>query len=303
MTMHTGIGIFAGAMLALATASVAHAGDFRLEKSVELADGGSLSLRSEAGRVEVRGVASGPARVVVESERADFAELFEVSILQPRADRLEVRVEKRNRRPWSWTGTGRTRITVELPRSASAEIHTSGGRVEVREIDGDLRAESSGGGVVVEGIGGDVTLSSSGGGVDLEDVEGTATLESSGGSVSARAVRGDLKVSSSGGGVSLEEIGGAVVASSSGGPVRVGFAAGNGRGGSLSSSGGGVEARLDPSVALDLDAETSGGSVDCDLPVTVRGKISSGKLHGELNGGGPVLRLRSSGGGIRIRQR
>ena len=58
---------------------------------------------------------------------------------------------------------------------------------------------------------------------------------------------------------------------------------------------------MDPGVGLEIDASTSGGSVDTDLPVTVRGSISKPALRGQLNGGGNRLRLRSSGGGIRIK--
>jgi hypothetical protein len=52
-----------------------------------------------------------------------------------------------------------------------------------------------------------------------------------------------------------------------------------------------------------FDASSSGGNVDSDLPVTVRGKIKKDSLHGTLNGGGELLRLRSSGGGITIEER
>ena len=61
--------------------------------------------------------------------------------------------------------------------------------------------------------------------------------------------------------------------------------------------------RLDPAVALEIDASSSGGAVDCDLPLTVRGKIGRDDIHGTLNGGGALLKLRSSGGGIEIGQR
>ena len=59
-----------------------------------------------------------------------------------------------------------------------------------------------------------------------------------------------------------------------------------------------VDERL--SVNLNLDAETSAGSVSSDLPVTVSGIKDRGSLQGTINSGGPRLVLRSSGGGIRI---
>ena len=98
----------------------------------------------------------------------------------------------------------------------------------------------------------------------------------------------------------IRRAGGRVEAHSSGGPVSVGFATGNSRGGILSTSGGGVRAQIDPAVKLSIDASTSGGGVTSDVPVTTVGAISRQALHGDINGGGALLRLRSSGGGIRI---
>jgi hypothetical protein len=43
--------------------------------------------------------------------------------------------------------------------------------------------------------------------------------------------------------------------------------------------------------------------VSCDLPVTVVGDRERTELKGDLNGGGALLHVRTSGGGIRISAR
>jgi hypothetical protein len=68
----------------------------------------------------------------------------------------------------------------------------------------------------------------------------------------------------------------------------------NGRG------GGGVSVTLGRDTRLSIDAYSSGGSVSCELPVRPLGKQTRTTLRGDLNGGGSVLKLRSSGGGIHI---
>jgi len=303
--MRTNLVVGACAIAALVAASAAEAAGYRMEKRLAMAAGGEFSLRSEAGSVDVVGGEGSEARVVVTSDRDDFARLFEVRFDDSDPARVEVTIERRGTAPFKWFGgwSGDARVAVELPRAAAAEIHASGGSVELSGLDGRVRAESSGGHLFAERLGSDVALSSSGGGVEVRDVGGSARLRSSGGSVVASGVRGDLEASSSGGGVRVTGAGGEVVASSSGGPVKVEFAPGNGRGGSIGSSGGGVEVRVDPAAALDIDAHSSGGGITCDLAVTVRGKISRSSLRGQLNGGGAVLKLRSSGGGIRIEER
>jgi len=296
-----GVALAAG----LAFAGAAWAEGYRTEKSLDLAAGGTFTLRSEAGSIEVHGGDGTQASVVITARRDDFERLYDVSIEGSGGDRVNVVIERRGRGPGSWFGVSNlgARIVVELPRNVSAEIHGSGGGVEVSDLTGKVRVESSGGGVHVSDIQGDIQLSSSGGGVEATDIGGAARLDSSGGSVVARNIQGDIDAGSSGGGVRIEEAHGEVVADSSGGPVRVGFAAGNARGGDIGSSGGGVHVWVDSKVGLDIDAHSSGGGIDCDLPVTIRGRVSRDSLKGQLNGGGAVLKLRSSGGGIDIETR
>ncbi len=151
---------------------------------------------------------------------------------------------------------------------------------------------------------GDVVASTSGGSIDITGVRGSLRATTSGGGIAIDTVSGELYASTSGGGVQVRGAGGRVAAHSSGGSVTVRFAAGNNRGGELSTSGGGVRTEVDPSVALTIDASSSGGGVDSELPITGQGPQepfrSSTSLRGDLNGGGAVLRLRSSGGGVRI---
>jgi DUF4097 and DUF4098 domain-containing protein YvlB len=100
--------------------------------------------------------------------------------------------------------------------------------------------------------------------------------------------------------VDVRGAGGRVEASSSGGGVTVRFAPGNSSGGVVSSSGGSVHTEIDPGAKISIDATASGGSVRSDVPVTIQGKVEQDSLRGDMNGGGPLLRLRSSGGGVRI---
>ena len=73
----------------------------------------------------------------------------------------------------------------------------------------------------------------------------------------------------------------------------------------LSTSGGSVTVYLDESIAVDLDAKTSGGRVRTDFEFAVIGNDSYSKnsLVANLNGGGPRLHLRTSGGGIQVLKR
>jgi hypothetical protein len=283
------------------TAAVAE--PFRLEKTFDLASGDRFVLASEIGGVVVRGVAGRQANIVVTSDRQDLADRYDIRF-EHAGGRLRMVAERRNKSifgGWFQSFRGNVRITVDVPRATPVEVNTSGGSIDVSLLDASVKASSSGGGVKVADVRGPVHLESSGGGVRAAGIDGPVHADSSGGSVTLEAVSGDIQAGSSGGGVDIRAAGGRVKAGSSGGPVRVAFAPGNAKGGDVDSSGGGVSVTVDAGAGIDLDASSSGGSVVCDLPVTIQGKVSRDSLHGKLNGGGALLRLRSSGGGITIR--
>ncbi len=66
----------------------------------------------------------------------------------------------------------------------------------------------------------------------------------------------------------------------------------------LETTGGGVSVTLPEKAALDLDAATSGGGVRSDFAVD--GATGRQQLKGRINGGGPLLFLRTNGGGIEV---
>jgi DUF4097 and DUF4098 domain-containing protein YvlB len=308
--------------LSLVAVAPAWAAPFRLEKQFTLAAGDRFVLSSAIGGVTVRGAEGRQASIVITSDREDLAEHFDFRFEQA-GGQLKVTVEPKDKGLTSWFRNfrGNAQITVDLPRATPVDLDSSGGGIDVSDLEAAVKAGSSGGGIKVSEVHGDVGLSSSGGGIDVggiqgrlhvessgggvraDSVGGSVYAESSGGSVTLKAVAGDIEASSSGGGVEIQEAGGRVKASSSGGPVRVVFAAGNSKGGDLDSSGGGIVATVDTAASLDLDASTSSGSVHCEVPVTVQGKISGDSLQGKIHGGGAVLRARSSGGGITINGR
>ena len=294
----------AAALFAASVAIPAYSADFRLEKSFTLASGDRFVLDSDLGGVTLRGVEGSQASILVTSDREDLATLYDFKFDQA-AGQLKMKVERRHKGVFGWFDGfhGTVRIEVQVPRATPVDLDTSGGGIDIADLTAQVTTSSSGGAVAVRSVHGAVHLESSGGGVSATDIDGTAYADSSGGSVKLERVTGDIEASSSGGGVHIEDAGGRVKADSSGGPVKVRFAAGNSKGGDLDSSGGGVVATVDSAIAVDIDASSSGGSVHCNVPVTIQGRISSDSVRGKLNGGGAMLRLRSSGGGITIESR
>lgn len=310
------------AMVVLCTilliAPLAASADFRMERTLDFEAGGRFSLDTDSGSVTIRGGSGSTAEVVITSSRDDVEDRFDFSF-NDSGSGATVRVERRGGLLRRWFDhDSNLHFDVRLPARATVFVDTSGGRLELQDIQGevDLRtsggsikvdaveggvlADTSGGSISIAAVRGDVNADTSGGSISIVDVTGNAIADTSGGRITMRDISGDVFADTSGGGIDIEGAGGQVEADTSGGPVSVVFAAGNDHGGSLSSSGGRVTAVIDSSVGLDIDASSSGGSVRSDVPLTIRGTVSKSEIRGTLNGGGATLKLRSSGGGIRI---
>ena len=92
-----------------------------------------------------------------------------------------------------------------------------------------------------------------------------------------------------------------VEADTSGGAINVRFS--DAPSGVLETSGGNIDVEFPEGQGMDLDARTSGGSVWIDEQLTVRGRVEPTRVEAEVGEGGEGLRLRTSGGDIRIRVR
>ena len=298
------------AALTVAAGASPAGADFRLEKHLALAPGGTLRVDAEGGRVTVRGGDADGVSVLITSSRDDVDSRYTFDF---KAEPGKVEVINKRRRGardggwWSWFDwntwnvDGAVNMEIRVPRATRIDVRSSGGGLDVADLAGDARLRSSGGRIEAAQIVGGVDAESSGGRVEIADVDGDVVASSSGGGVDVARVSGGVEASSSGGGVRLEGVGGRVLAESSGGSVSAVLAAGHTGGGSLSSSGGGVRIEVAADARLSIDAYSSGGNVHCDLPVARQGKVSRTALRGDLNGGGAPLTLRSSGGGIYIR--
>lgn len=313
-------GVRAALVLAsvLVLASAAHAGGTRIEKQLELAPGGSFSLDTSGGSVILTGDSADGVHVVVTSSRDDLESLYDFQ-WEAAGDEVAIRAKRRSKITGWFKSSGSMKWVISVPHDTQVAIDTSGGRISVSDVRGEVLLDTSGGGIDARNIDGTVNADTSGGGIEVVDIRGDAMLDTSGGGIVARGVSGsvdadtsggpikihdaggDIRADTSGGGIEILGAAGLVEAETSGGGITLTLAPGNAAGGSVESSGGSIHVTLDPAVAINLDAECSGGSVVTEIPVTVQGSVGKSRLNGTMNGGGETLRVRTSGGGIKIK--
>ncbi len=321
----------------------------KIEKTYSVEAGGSLTVVSEFGAIEIQTAEQDEVKVVVAKESkfklvkvarevlADFEVAFE-------HDGPDVRIEgvfKHGRGHWrKKLNQLKIRFLVTVPRQYNVDLDTSSGGISVADLDGEVRAKTSGGslrfgditgpvwgrtsggGIELTSCGSPVDLKTSGGSIEVVDVAGDVQAQTSGGGIRFGAIQGSIwgktsggnirgascsggaDVQTSGGSIRLQRAGGSVNAKTSGGSIHASVVTQLQSECSLRTSGGGITLTLIPDITVDVEAETSGGRVSTDFVVesVIQGKVPKNKLKGSINGGGPLLKLHTSGGNIRLQK-
>ncbi len=270
-------------ILAATSVTVASAAERKLDKTFTVSPGGSLVVDADSASVRVSGSDANQVVVhmIAEGSEKDLAGASLEAIQS--GDGVKVTMRHRDKGSlfnWrSWRGEQRIEVTV--PRRYTVSVRTGGGSIELKELTGAAN------------------LKTSGGDISARNVNGLVELRTSGGAIVADAIRGDVDADTSGGDVRLQRIDGKIRANTSGGNVRVGLVGAN-REISATTSGGDIEVIVPRGTTGNVQASTSGGDVTSDLPLTTSTR-KEGRLEGSLNGGGPPIYARTSGGSISLR--
>ncbi len=266
-----------------------------LEEALPVQPGGTLFVRTVRGSVDVRSHDGDEVRVEAEA-RGRRAQQVRFALEQSGNDvRFEVRVE-------GWLtgvfGSLDVRVRLWVPRHYSLVLRASGGDVRIDGITGELSLKTSGGDASVTRTVGPIDLVSSGGNLEIVHVDGDVRVKASGGNISLRDVFGDVAARSSGGELEIDGVDGAVDLRASGGSTSVVFL--GDPEGEIKSSGGSIEVLVRDDARFELNAKSNGGGIEVDFELDPVYTRTAHVFTGALGSGGPTLKVRSSGGGIRI---
>jgi tRNA A-37 threonylcarbamoyl transferase component Bud32/DUF4097 and DUF4098 domain-containing protein YvlB len=268
-------------------------------RSLVVEPGGKLTMSVDRGDVHIVGSDQTTMDIQIEREvtrasDSDAATILkeEHLVLKQTGNQISITADNppslRRHSFWGWWAQPNLNVhyRIILPRKFNVQSETSGGSVNVASIQGGVH------------------ITTMGGHLDCEDIDGDVDGHTMGGNVRATACKGSLLVETMGGGIAIENFTGpSLQATTEGGSVSADFAAAPKSDSELHTSGGNVKVRISKTAAITLDAHTDGGSVRTDLPVQVEGRFREGTLRGTINGGGPLLKLETSGGNIDILKR
>jgi DUF4097 and DUF4098 domain-containing protein YvlB len=220
--------------------------------------------------------------------------------------------------------------TIEVGNvEGKVSLQTGGGNIKIASAKGEIKAESGGGsllvlsglqGAVLEtGAGsirvdkcsGTVKATTGGGSVDLGDIGGPANIETGAGSIRLASAKGRVQAQTGGGTIQLDGAT-SVQAETSAGAIIVKLLAGADRrsNSTLETSAGDITVYLASDLAISIRAQieaATGHTIHSDfseIHVSSEGDWGPKTVtaEGQLNGGGPVLKVRTNTGNVNFRR-
>ncbi len=266
-----------------------------VEKVFTVTPGGTLTLDTDLGSVEILSLPGNTIKVSVlfiadarnqEKAQKIFSD-FDLAFNQSGGN-VEITGEYRGLQGLRGLfGHDRSQLEVEftitVPPQYNLDIETAGGDLAVGNLKGTVRLETSGGNINLERIEGKLRGTTSGGDITLTTCTASADLVTSGGNIVIEEVDGPVVARTSGGDITVREARGSVDASTSGGNISAFIADQPSEDCRLETSGGNVVVYLASDISVDIDAEANGGSLSTDFSVAMRGEIGEGMLRGAIN--------------------
>ncbi len=201
--------------------------------------------------------------------------------------------------------------------AGDASLRSGGGHIRARQIGGRADLETAGGNIAVGQTASFVSVHTGGGQIDFGEVQGSVRAQTGGGGIHVMYVSGPMEVESNGGSICVTGASGAVQAATSGGSITawINPNAPAGKGpvrleapSQLASGTGDIIVYLPRDLAVNIDAMVVNGTehhieADSALHMILQGPMNGiGPVHAVAspNGGGALLKLRTTSGKIRL---
>ncbi|HLR24457.1 MAG TPA: DUF4097 family beta strand repeat-containing protein [Fodinibius sp.] len=256
-------------------------------ESFTLSEGGALNVQTSGGHITVKGAEGNNLRVemyvhkngrMLSPADTDLSE-WEIEISQ--SGQQVKAIAKRNNSGWNLFGGSNQQsisFVIYAPRKINTELSTSGGHISIQKLVGNQQ------------------LKTSGGHLNISQVKGTVDASTSGGHINVDGSSGELMLKTSGGHITLADVGGVIEAKTSGGNISADLNTIDEHA-KLKTSGGNIAITIPENTGLDLDLK--GSYVNASLD-NFSGTTDRNEVEGELNGGGPGLSAKTSGGVVTL---
>ena len=244
-----------------------------IEKTYNVNPGGRLTVNADIGTVDIQTHTQDSVKIVitkkakkqsdkrVQKPLADFKVTFDAT---PSGVSITGSFQ-RGKNYWRWHPLFNLnhldiRFLVTVPRRYNVDLNTQSGNISTDGLTGAVQAQTAAGNMRFNGIKGPISGRSNAGNITLANCQGTVDIRTSVGNIKAEV------------------------------PTQPQHQW------TLRTSTGNITGTLNSNIAVEIDARTSTGKFLTDF--MVQGNVTRSRLLGIINGGGPLLKFRTSVGNI-----
>jgi hypothetical protein len=288
-------------ILATCVPAPALAQRLRFERTFELSEPAILDVSTIRGKIDVS--VGAPGRVVITGAvtirtawdvPANAAALARSVVDDPPVERDGSTVRLR---PPSGAAERRA-VTVSYHVSGAVTVRTRSGAIELRQLGGRAGVTSGSGSVTIDGVGGALTVTTSSSAFVGRALNDSVRVRTASGTVDATLIgTGDADIETGSSAIRVRGVSGGVKAVTRSGRVSL-----QGRPASawnVSTGSGAVEIALGPATPFSLQATSGSGSATL-VGAEIQGSASKRNVAGTIRGGGPLVRVISRSGAVRI---
>ena len=288
--------------------------EHRVEKNFAApAAGGSVTANLFNGAINVVPSGTDQIEVVVHEQcdvatEKDAAPLLADLILavEQQGNGLVITASYRQKVSPTWKNWPPVLLTVDLkvPARCDLDLYTRDGDITVGKLAGKLRLRNETGKIFTGEIDGSITVASRDGDIAVTACTGAIDARNVSGPILIGRAFGRTQLATDGGAIEVQRAAGAVFTNGNGADIKVRFTHPIAEASNLVTSGGSITAIFDRRSAATIDAQPGflGTVTVRDLPLA---SLTSGEkrahLADKLNGGGPLISIRASGGNVILR--
>jgi DUF4097 and DUF4098 domain-containing protein YvlB len=238
------------------------------EWSKEFRISGKADLRVEVddGRVTVIGSDSNRVEARVSLSGWRFGTGGVQVIDRQSGDHVELDVRVPHEMHFFNIGNQSVRVELRVPVGVTADIHTHDGAIIAENLHGGLR------------------LRTGDGHIEATRVDGTLDANTGDGSIRVRGRLDNMSLHTGDGSVEAELDNGSKMVS----------------GWDVSTGDGHITLRLPEGFGAELDAHTNDGSINVDFPLSTTHTSGGHDARGKMGPGGPILKIRTGDGSIKL---
>jgi DUF4097 and DUF4098 domain-containing protein YvlB len=201
------------------------------------------------------------------------------------------------------------RINVLVPWRFDTDLKTADGNVHVEGVDGHLRAHTSDGDIGLKDVQGDLRVDTSDGDLQVSGGGGTLWARTADGDVLLKSFEGPSQVRTSDGRIVATALTRRLRARTEDGDIEVSFLGAIPDSCSIEAGDGNIAIEVDGKQRLSFECKTGDGRIHSSsafgdkLKSAQQEEDKLDRMQGDLNGGGPLLLVRTADGDINLKKR